>query len=263
MEGFVLFPVILAITAIYMTAWFFVSLEFGRNDVADIAWGLGFVVMAWIAYAFAGIENVSSVRGLLVNTLVTMWGLRLSTHIFMRNRKKPEDKRYAAWRAAWGKWFLLRSYAQVFLLQGLLLFLVVSPVVFVHASASVAMGMIAYVGVGVWVFGFLFEVIGDWQLRVHIKNPANAGMLLTTGLWKYTRHPNYFGEVTQWWGIWLIALELPWGWATIVGPATITALILFVSGVPMLERAMAGRADFESYKLRTSKFFPLPQKRLR
>ena len=260
-EGVFLFSVIASTIVLYMTAWYFVSLEFKRQDVADVAWGLGFVLAAWTAYALTSLDGAFNVRGILLNTLVTIWGLRLSIHIYARNRKKLEDKRYAVWRESWGKWFLLRSYFQGFLLQVFLLMVIVSPVLWVHANNSFPIGVIGIVGVVLWVVGFFFEAVGDWQLRRHLKNPVNSGLTLMTGLWKYTRHPNYFGEVMQWWGIWLCVIELPYGWVTIIGPLTITLLIFKVSGISLLERAMAGRADFESYKLRTSRFFPLPPKK--
>ncbi len=115
-------------------------------------------------------------------------------------------------------------------------------------------------GIAVWLTGFFFEATGDWQLKQFVQNPANRGKLINTGLWRYSRHPNYFGEVTQWWGIYLIALSTPRGWITILGPITITVLILFVSGIPMLEKKYHGRPEFEAYKRRTSAFFPLPPK---
>ena len=115
-----------------------------------------------------------------------------------------------------------------------------------------------YIGVVVWLIGFYFEVVGDLQLSRFLANPSNKGTLMTSGLWRYTRHPNYFGEVTQWWGIYLIAVSVPYGWVGIIGPALITILILKVSGIPLLEKHKAGQPEWEAYKSRTSKFIPLP-----
>ena len=112
----------------------------------------------------------------------------------------------------------------------------------------------------IWLIGFSFESIGDRQLREFIRHPANKGRIMDKGLWRYSRHPNYFGEVTQWWGIFIVARSLPESWWTVIGPLTITVLILFVSGVPLLEEQYVGRDDFEEYKNRTSIFFPLPPK---
>lgn len=241
----------------YMSLWFVVSLVKKRNDVADIAWGLGFVLMAWSSFVFSG---TSGVRGLLVGILVSIWGLRLAWHIHKRNAGKAEDYRYLAWRKAWGKYFYVRSYLQVYLLQGLFLFLIVFPVLTINASSSSPLGWLDIAGVVVWLFGFYFEAVGDAQLARFIKDPENKGKLMQTGLWAYTRHPNYFGEVTQWWGLWLVALGVPGGWLSVIGPLTITFLILKVSGVPMLEKKMKENPAFAEYKKTVSMFIPLPRK---
>lgn len=136
--------------------------------------------------------------------------------------------------------------------------IVAIPIIFVNGAAETPWTLFDGVGLLVWFTGFLFETIGDWQLLKFMRNPANKGKLMTTGLWSTTRHPNYFGEVTLWWGAWLIVCAIPNGWMTLVGPLTITFLILKVSGIPMLEQHYAGRADFEAYKHRTSVFLPLP-----
>jgi steroid 5-alpha reductase family enzyme len=238
-----------------MNLWFVISLIKKRNDVADIAWGLGFTLLAWTSYFISG---NNSLRALLAGILVSVWGLRLAWHIHTRNAGKAEDYRYAAWREAWGEWFYIRSYAQVYLLQGILLFVVALPVLLVNRSVDKTFGLLDIAGALVWLFGFLFEAVGDAQLTKFISDPANKGRLMQSGLWRYTRHPNYFGEVTQWWGIWLIALSVPNGWISVIGPLTITILILKVSGIPMLERKMEKNPEFAEYKLRTSVFFPLP-----
>ncbi len=242
---------------VYMSIWFAFSLVKKRNDVADIAWGLGFVLMAWFSFF---LSNNSGTRGLLTCFLVSIWGLRLASHIHARNQGKPEDYRYLAWRNEWGKWFYIRSYFQVYLLQGLFLALIVMPVLFINKNMGGALGLYDVFGVAVWLLGFYFEAVGDAQLAQFIKNPANKGKLMQSGLWAYTRHPNYFGEVAQWWGIWLIALAVPQGWFGIIGPLTITFLILKVSGIPMLEKKMAEKPEFAEYKRKVSMFIPLPRK---
>jgi len=239
----------------YMSAWFVLSFVKKRNDVADTAWGLGFVLLAWVSF-FVG--EAESSRGLLVGLLVSIWGIRLAWHIHRRNKGKTEDYRYAKWREEWGKWFYLRSYGQVYLLQGALLFLIVLPILFINTSAGQDLGVLDFVGLAVWILGFVFESVGDAQLARFIKDPANKGKLMQSGLWRYTRHPNYFGEVLMWWGLWIIALSVPNGLYGIIGPLTITFLILKVSGIPMLEKKMEENPEFAEYKKHTSIFFPLP-----
>jgi steroid 5-alpha reductase family enzyme len=246
---------------VYMSLWFLFSLYKKRNDVADVAWGLGFVLMTWTSFLISDDSSNSGVRGLLVGILVSIWGLRLALHIHARNKGKTEDYRYLAWRKEWGKWFYVRSYLQVYILQGTLLFLIVMPVLFINMSAGSEFGLLDILGVAVWLVGFYFESVGDAQLARFIKDPMNKGKLMQSGLWSYTRHPNYFGEVTQWWGIWLIALSVPNGWLAIIGPLTITILILKVSGIPLLEKKMEENPDFAEYKRKTSVFIPMPSKK--
>ncbi len=241
----------------YMNFWFVISLIKKRNDVADVAWGLGFVLMAWTSYF---LDGDSGIRGVSVNILVSIWGLRLAWHIFTRNKNKAEDYRYLAWRKEWGKWFYPRSYVQVYLLQGFFLFLIVLPVLILNKTTGFSLGALDVLGFAIWLLGFYFEVVGDAQLARFIKNPVNKGKLMQSGLWAYTRHPNYFGEVTQWWGLWLICLSVSDGWIGIIGPITISFLILKISGIPMLEKKMEEHPDFATYKQRVSVFFPMVSK---
>ena len=246
------------VVTLYASLWFLVALKLRRNDVADVAWGIGFVILALAAqFSAASI----SIRGIIVLALVAIWGARLSLHIGLRNRGKAEDPRYRKWREEWGRHATLRAYFQIFLLQGLLMVVILIPVTHVLAQGSSDLTWLDAVGLAVWLVGFVFEVIGDFQLDQFKKDPGNRGPIITSGLWKYTRHPNYFGEVTLWWGVWLIACSTSGGWKTVFGPATITALILFVSGIPLLEKKYQGNIQFEQYKRRTSAFFPLPPKR--
>jgi steroid 5-alpha reductase family enzyme len=243
---------------VYMTAWFVFSLLKKRNDVADVAWGLGFVLLAWSSLV---LEQAFSIRSLLVVIMVTIWGSRLAWHIHRRNKGKAEDFRYLAWRKEWGKWFYLRSYFQVYFLQGVLLFCVVMPVLVINSQPAQSLGFIELMGFAIWAIGFWFESTGDAELARFLKDPANKGKLMQSGLWQYTRHPNYFGEVTQWWGIWVIAMAAPFGILGVIGPLTITFLILKVSGIPLLEKKMAEHPDFAQYKKRVSVFFPLLPKK--
>ena len=241
----------------YMNVWFVLSLILKRNDVADIAWGIGFVLLAWLSYFMS---DCHSTRALVVCIIVSIWGVRLALHIQSRNRKKNEDYRYAAWRKEWGKWFLLRSYTQVYLLQGLLLFIISIPILWINKYSNMALTPLDLIGFLVWLIGFVLEVIADYQLAQFKNNPKNKGQLMRSGLWRFSRHPNYFGEVLLWWGIFIMALSVSSGWMTIIGPITITVLILFVSGIPMLERKQKMHPDYKDYASKTSRFIPLPSK---
>lgn len=252
------YPFLLTALFLYMNLWFLFSLIKKRNDIVDIAWGLGFTFLAWLSYLTTDITNL---RGFIITILVSIWGLRLAWHIHLRNKGKTEDYRYLNWRNTWGKWFLLRSYFQIYMLQGLLLFLIILPVLFTHTKTLSLFTYYDIIGITVWITGFLFESIGDAQLAKFIKNPKNKGKIMESGLWKYTRHPNYFGEVCLWWGIWIISLSVYPQWISILGPLTITILILKVSGIPMLEEKLSQKPGFKEYEKRVSKFIPLPQKK--
>jgi steroid 5-alpha reductase family enzyme len=238
---------------IYMTVLFLVALRKKDNSIADVAWGPGFILAAWTTLL---LDGSYSVRQLVVCLLVLVWGLRLSVRIHLRNRGRGEDERYRKWREEWGSTFVIRSYLQVFLLQGGILLLNIAPVIFINTYTAGNPGWLDLLGVLLWVAGFCFESVADWQLDRFVRDPGNRGRIMDQGLWRYSRHPNYFGEVTMWWGIYLVALSVPWGWASIIGPLTITCIILFVSGVPMTERFMEANPAFADYKRRTSAFFP-------
>jgi len=237
----------------YMTLVFILALLKKNNGVVDIAWGLGFILVSSVVFLSAGQGRP---RQWLALALVTVWGGRLAWHIFRRNRGKEEDFRYAAWRRQWGKYFIVRSFFQIFMLQGLLLLLVIAPLLLILGQEQPPLNLLDGLGALVWLTGILFEAVGDRQLAAFIKEPAHRGQLMTGGLWAYTRHPNYFGEAALWWGMGIIALSAPSGWLGLTGPLVITFLLLFVSGVPLLEKKYAGRPDWEEYKKRTPIFFP-------
>lgn len=245
------FLIIIICLFLYMTAWFVVSIVKKRNDVADVAWGLGFPIVAWLMFFMSGF----SFRSFLVNILITIWGWRLASHIYKRNKDKKEDYRYEKWRKEW-KYFYIRSFFQVFILQGFLLFIIALPALMINKLSPTGIDRALVLGIIIWLIGFYFESRGDKELAEFIKNPNNKGKILKTGLWKYTRHPNYFGEVSMWWGIFLMGAMLKDGLLTIIGPLTITILIVYISGIPLLEKKFEGNKEFEEYKKKTSMFFP-------
>jgi steroid 5-alpha reductase family enzyme len=242
----------------YMTVVFVVALFKKDNSIVDIAWGPGFILVAALTFLF---WPGASARQILANALVAAWGLRLGIHIALRNRGRGEDFRYANWRRAWGRWFVPRSYLQIFLVQGALMLAVAFPVVLINRpGAAAGLGVLDGLGSALWITGFLFEAVGDRQLRVFKRDPVNKGKIMDRGLWRFTRHPNYFGEALMWWGIFVIALAVPGGWRAVVSPVVITGLLLRVSGVTLLEKKYAGNAAYAEYIRRTSAFIPRPPK---
>jgi steroid 5-alpha reductase family enzyme len=235
-----------------MTLWYCIALYKKDNSIVDIAWGIGFLLLAW--YTFAQSSQHGNLQ-IAVTLLVTIWAIRLSYHIYKRNNGKKEDPRYAAWRKSW-KWVKTRSFFQVFMLQGIILLVICYPVIFINSAPAQDLHLLAYTGIVVWLFGFIFESVGDWQLKQFLSQPKNKGKIMQSGLWHYTRHPNYFGESLMWWGMFLLCLSLANGWITIISPLLLTYLLLYVSGVPMAEQNFKGNKEFEAYKKRTNAFFP-------
>jgi len=180
------------------------SLALKNASIVDIFWGIGFVVVTWLAFTF-GQGYLPHKQ--LITTLVTIWGLRLALHISTRNWGKPEDFRYASWRKENGsRWWWL-SFFKVFLLQGFLMWIISAPLIAAQTSGFPAiLTPLDLLGALLWIFGLLFETTGGLQLTRFKSDSANNGRILTAGLWKYTRHPNYFGEAVVWWGFYLIAL---------------------------------------------------------
>ncbi len=232
-----------------------ISLARRDSSIVDIAWG-PLILLVGASYYLT--TAVPGSRARLVLALVAIWAIRLAVHIGARNLGHGEDFRYAAWRAQHPSTWWIRSYFKVFLLQGVIAWIVALPIYFAVTSGSPAhFTPWDQIGTLVFVTGFLFEAIGDEQLRQFKRHPANRGQVLNTGLWRYTRHPNYFGESVLWWGIGLIGVSTPGGWAGLLGPAIITFLLLRVSGVAMLEKSLKEtKPAYADYIARTSAFFP-------
>ena len=243
---------------LYMTGLFVIALARKDNSLADIGWGIGFILVALLTFV---LEPGFALRHLLIVSLVLIWGLRLAVHVFIRNRGRGEDFRYARWRKDWGKSFVIRSYFQVFILQGMFMFLISAPLLIVNHSNEQGLIVLDVIGIVFWSLGFVFEAVGDGQLVKFKRDPSHKGKIITSGLWSTTRHPNYFGEATQWWGIFLIALSVRNGWLAVISPVVITFLLLRVSGVTMLEKKYAGNPEFAAYARRTSAFVPRKPKK--
>ena len=241
-----------------ITLLWLISLALKDSSIVDIFWGLGFVIAA-ITYATQ--TGGDSGRRLVVVALVAAWGVRLAAHLARRNLGKGEDFRYAAWRKQYGEKWWWYSFFKVFLLQGVIMWLVSAPLLAAMLPTNPpALTLLDGLGIAVWALGFFFEAVGDYQLTAFKSNPANKGKVLNSGLWKYTRHPNYFGDATQWWGFYLIALAAG-GWWTIFSPLFMTYLLLKVSGVAMLETSLKQKKpEYAEYIRKTSAFIPMPPK---
>lgn len=243
-----------SISFILFVITFLLAVLIRNNSIVDILWGLGFVVIAVVAYFFSSGNFVAQ----LILAYVAIWGLRLAIHIALRNWGKGEDFRYAQWRKDWGSTWIIRSFFQIFIVQWLLMQLVSVPIVLGIVGVRVISPWMMYLGMAIWLTGFFFEAVGDYQLTQFKKKRSSKGKLMTTGLWSLTRHPNYFGEATLWWGVALLAYGVSRNLYVLIGPITIDFLLLFVSGIPLLEKKYKGRADWRAYAKRTSAFIPMP-----
>ena len=259
---------IFAVNALVLLAFFtlvFIIAQIKKNNgIADMAWGLGFVVVAASSLIFSQNCNWLSIT---ISILVLIWGFRLFFYIALRNWNKPEDYRYVQMKEKWQTNIAFKSYIHVFVLQGILLFIISLPIQLSYYTtiniSSVVQFILFIFGVALWIFGFYFEAAGDAQLKKFKQDASNKGKIMSSGLWKYTRHPNYFGESMMWWAIWIISMAgFAWpGLAGFISPVLITYLLVFVSGIPMLEKKYKDDALFQAYAKKTSIFFPLPPKK--
>jgi steroid 5-alpha reductase family enzyme len=246
---------------IMMLLGWFISLIYRNVTIVDTLWGLGFIMIAWLTFFMAdGFYG----RKMLITLLVTLWGLRLSLHLTLRNWGHGEDPRYESWREKSGDRFWLVSLFKVFVLQAVFMWAIALALQWGQFSSVPAkFTALDYAGTGVWVIGFFFEAISDWQLSRFKADPSNKGRVMDQGLWAYSRHPNYFGECLIWWGIFLITLATPSSGWTIISPIIITVVLLKMTGVPMMEKTIVHtRPGYSNYIARTNSFFPwFPQKK--
>jgi len=244
-----------ALFGFVILAWA-LSLPLRDASIADPAWPLGFVLIAWIADA---VGAGSPARRLLLALLVSVWGLRLAAHLTARKlRERGEDRRYRRMRERRGGRFPLVSLPAVFLLQGALIWIISLPLQ-AAAPRPAGLGVLDAIGGALWAVGLVFEAVGDWQLQRFRSNQQNRTAVMDEGLWRYTRHPNYFGDACVWWGLWLVALAAGGTWWTVLAPLVMTALLVRFSGKDLLERELTERRPgYRDYVRRTSGFVPLP-----
>jgi len=244
-----------------MSVVWIISLVKRDASIIDIFWGLGFVLLAWAYLLWSGAETTP--RAYLVVALVSVWGTRLSLYIVWRNWGKGEDYRYQAMRARNPKRFPWQSLVTVFWLQAVLMWAVSMPLLRAEASSRPeALTWLDALGVLLFAIGLGFEAVGDWQLARFKSDPSNKGKVLDCGLWRYTRHPNYFGDALVWWGLFLIAAATPASLWTVYSPVLMTFLLMRVSGVSLLEQRLRDvKPAYRDYVERTSAFFPWFPKR--
>lgn len=236
--------------------WAF-SVKRKDTSIVDQAWGLMFLVAVAVAY---GLERPAGALPLVMLGIVGLWAVRLSVHIHVRHRGRPEDRRYTQMRSKHPEDWWWRSLFTVFWLQATLMMVVAAPALYV-ATQGGTWNVLAWIGVGVWGVGFLFEAVADWQLLRFKRRQDGSTEVMDQGLWRYSRHPNYFGEAMLWWGLGLVALAVG-GWWTLFGPAFLTFLLLRVSGVRMLDKDQKERKpEYAAYIRRTSAFVPLPPRK--
>ena len=236
------------------------SLRLRDASIVDIWWGPGIATIAAVAYAVLGGNHPR--RALLLG-LAVLWALRLGVYLLWRNARRGEDPRYQAMRRHFGSRFGWISLLSVFGLQGVLQWIVALPLQLAQLDPGpTRLGALDALGIALFTFGLLFETIGDLQLARFRAGPAQVGRVMERGLWRYTRHPNYFGDCAAHWGLFVVALATPWGWAGVIGPLALTVLLLRVSGVALLERSIGKRRPaYADYQRRTSVFIPRPPRR--
>lgn len=244
---------------VFMSLVFFAAERIKRYDLVDAAWGSVFIIISLTAFGLQPGVLFEFDAQILVTLLVVIWGGRLTWHILRRIKAtNSEDPRYVELRKTWKGNVRFNIFSRIYVTQALIALLICIPVIHINLFADNGITPLAWFGAFVWLVGFGFEVVGDRQLRNFVTNPSNKGKLMDKGLWKYSRHPNYFGELTQWWGIFIICFTTPFGWVGIIGPVLISYLILFVSGIPLNEKRFEGRPGWAAYKRRTSVLLPLP-----
>lgn len=237
----------------YMTYAFFVASGKEKNSIVDIAWGVGFILASFVAFA---INDTMHPRKVLISALVFVWGLRLAVYMWTRVHGKPEELRYQRFRTSEGRYSMGRSFFWVFMVQGILSLLIAVPVIFVNTYGGPSLGWLDVIGTMVWGAGFFLEAMSDYQLSRFKRKPSNKEHLLMSGLWRYSRHPNYLGEILMWWGVFVIALSVPGAIATAIGPTLLTMLLLRVSGIPLVEPRLARYRDYDRYVKQTPLLIP-------
>lgn len=242
---------------VYFTTLFLIAQKLKNNSIVDIGWGLGYVLISVYTLIYHIIEGTISTLIIVVTSLVILWGLRLFLYIGIRNFKKPEDYRYVNMRKKWeGKNIYLQAFFKVFMIQMMFMLIISMPIYVAVVSEVEVNNLWIIIGGVLFLIGFFFETVGDAQLKNFVRKRTDKSQIMDKGLWRYTRHPNYFGEVVMWWSLFIIVVSSTYGYIGLISPLIITWLLLYVSGIPLLEKRYEGNINFQEYKKRTSAFFP-------
>ncbi len=250
MSGLIFFVTIWVL--IYMTFWWALASLRKNNSFADVAWGTIFILIG--SLLLSRLDYVP-LTFFVVFILILIWGARLALHIGLRNLTKPEDRRYAEWRAKGGKNYMLKSLPRVFWLQGVIALVISAPLFIAAKYGNDTLSLLSLLGVLIWIFGFSYESTADRQLKEFLKT-KKPGQIMNKGLWEFSRHPNYFGEICQWVGLFMIVAGLKYGLIAIVSPILIAYLLKYVSGVPLAEKNFKDNKEFKEYARKTSPIFP-------
>ncbi len=264
-------PILWSLLAVFglFFIFYFIGLYQKSFNTVDIAYGAGFILAAIVSWIASG-SNFLLERKILITGLVILWGIRIAVFLTLRKFGKDEetgeDRRFKIYRDEWGKSIWWRGFLQIYLSQVILVILIGLPVLVVTANTSNArpLWVLDYIGIGIWSIGFFFEFFADLQMHLFKKKSENKGKVMTKGLWKYTRHPNYFGEITMWFGLFFIALYefKAWNFASIIGPIIIALLLIYVTGLPLAEKRFEDNKEYQNYKQKTKALIPwFPKKK--
>jgi steroid 5-alpha reductase family enzyme len=250
MLGLIFFTTICVL--VYMTFWWFLATLRKNNSFADVAWGTIFVLI--VLALFSRLDYVP-LTFVIVFLLVIVWGIRLFIHIGRRNLLSPEDRRYAQWRAKGGKNYQIFALPKIFWFQGLIALVISAPLFISARYGNDSISWTNLLGLLIWIFGFAYEATADKQLRIFLKT-KKPGEIMDKGLWEYSRHPNYFGEICQWLGLFIIVSGYSYGWVAVISPLLLSYLLAFVSGVPLAEKGFKGNRAYEGYAHKTNAIIP-------
>ncbi len=240
------------LVAIYLLIMVILVIRKHDTSFGNFSWGGGVLLVT--LYSFF-VSSSYLPRQILVSVLVLLWGIRLGVYFYSRY-KKGKDQRYISWSQRWGIWSIPFTVVWVFVLNGLFLLIMSLPSIMVNTQKSGQLTIVDAFGFLLWVIGFYFESMSDYQLHWFMQNPENKGKIMEEGLWKYSRHPNYFGEITMWWGIFIILLSVPYGYLTIITPLAISTTLIFFTGIPWNEQVFKDNPEYEKYKKRTNMLIP-------